>query len=598
MLNFFKNKRLWEYGCWTGVMIAAVFLSLSHILQDKYPFPGIRPWVAAASVVYILVFAVLIHRHRKNIAAVFLISYLLLGVVYFVAIPLLRAPDEPSHFLRAYEISHGYMLSDMDAQGHGGRTFSYNLYPANIGLDQVNVTQYDIWERYGEEKLSEREEFLIFWNTSLYAPVSYLPQALGIGIMRLFTDRIVWIGYAGRLVSFLIVGLLGFLAVRYVPVGKKVMCLLLLFPMNMQEAVSLAPDAMVTVLTCALISFVLYMRLEYTEKMKLHHYAMLYALCIAVGLYKIVYLPFCLFPFLIPQERFGGRKLYIRHALALGFLVVVSSLGWLSAAGAYLSDTWGADGDAQVRFILTQPFQYVKVLWNTMRLEGSNYLHNIIGADFGWLTIHVPKILVKLYAVLCLLVVLVCGEKVKANFLPVRAVSAFVVICVFILTFTSIYVQWNLPQAETVLGIQGRYFIPLIFPVWLALQGLLPEKWTVHLQPEKLREHIPAVMVLLVGIQLCMFSDIFTQTIGEYGGGWRNEANGRRYWISEEEYLQEEWYRWKGDWYYFGADGYMLTDTWIEGADGVYYVSENGAMLAGTTAPDGSVLDEDGRKIE
>ncbi len=590
MAERFRHKFVYEYLLWIVLSAISFVIAAAHIMQDEYPFSRFRIWIVLAAAAGEAVFVLVLWKSRRNMAAVFLSSYLIFGSFYFMAVPLFRVPDELTHFLRAYEISEGHMLSDMNADGLGGRELSYNLNPENIGLDQTNTTQFDIWERYGKERLSDENAFLVFWNTSLYAPVSYLPQSLGIGFMRLITDRIVWIAYAGRITTFLAAGLIGFLAVKYIPFGKKAMLLLLLLPMNMQESVSLAPDSMVTALTCALISFVLYMRYVRTERMQRSHYAMLYILCILIGLYKIVYLPFCLFPFLIPEERFGGKRAYLFHALVLGSLVAVISLGWLMTAGSYLSDIWGADSDAQVQFILSDPVRYLGILWNTIRLEGTKYLYNIVGMDYGWLTIHISKGIVIAYAVLCLAAMFLPGEEAPESFRPMRLTALTVTVFVCLLIFTSIYVQWNVPQAETVLGIQGRYFIPLVFPVYLLFHGLIrPIRKEVSLS-------VPC-MLLVFGLQLCILSDIFSVCIGEYGGGWQEDAGGSRYWISEKEYVRDKWYQSEGQWYYFDESGYPLKDTWVEGEQGDYYLSESGAMLTDTVTPDGYLVDEKGRRM-
>lgn len=41
----------------------------------------------------------------------------------------------------------------------------------------------------------------------------------------------------------------------------------------------------------------------------------------------------------------------------------------------------------------------------------------------------------------------------------------FIVFSVFILINTSLYIQWTSPQAGMIDGIQGRYFLPIIFMI-------------------------------------------------------------------------------------------------------------------------------------
>ena len=94
----------------------------------------------------------------------------------------------------------------------------------------------------------------------MYAPTSYLPQAVGIRIADLFTDRPMVLAYAGRIANMLMFGLLFFFAIRLTPVGKNFLVLLGLVPVNIQSANSMSADALALALTVALASFVLAMR--------------------------------------------------------------------------------------------------------------------------------------------------------------------------------------------------------------------------------------------------------------------------------------------------------------------------------------------------
>lgn len=77
--------------------------------------------------------------------------------------------------------------------------------------------------------------------------------------------------------------------------------------------------------------------------------------------------------------------------------------------------------------------------------------------------------------------------------------------------------------------------------------------------------------------------------------GWQQEADGR-YWYRNEDgsYPQNTWFR-EGDvWYFFGGDGYMAADTYIEWGGETYYLKNDGALLTGGHAPDGRMADADG----
>ena len=52
-------------------------------------------------------------------------------------------------------------------------------------------------------------------------------------------------------------------------------------------------------------------------------------------------------------------------------------------------------------------------------------------------------------------------------------VYTLIALSVTALTFTAIYVQYNALKAPLVEGIQGRYFVPLLFPLGFVLSSIL-----------------------------------------------------------------------------------------------------------------------------
>jgi D-alanyl-D-alanine carboxypeptidase len=55
-------------------------------------------------------------------------------------------------------------------------------------------------------------------------------------------------------------------------------------------------------------------------------------------------------------------------------------------------------------------------------------------------------------------------------------------------------------------------------------------------------------------------------------------------------YLNEQ----NGGWYFFGGDGAMKRNAWVEWKGEYYYVGSDGRMLTNTTTPDGYRVDANG----
>ena len=155
-------------------------------------------------------------------------------------------PDETAHFWRAFEISIGGFVSEPI-----GNSFGAVLPRAVINChDRTAVID---WKDMVEHAFPE---------SSLYSPVSYLPQSVGILLARCFTGRVCILYYAGRLFNFITAFILSLLALKKIPFGRKILFVILCMPMTLQEMISLAPDAFVNSMSFAVIAFVLHCAYE------------------------------------------------------------------------------------------------------------------------------------------------------------------------------------------------------------------------------------------------------------------------------------------------------------------------------------------------
>ena len=302
-----------------------------------------------------------------------------MSICTLAAVPAFNSPDEYSHYLRSYEVSRGYLTSE----GNGGndlfsygRTFNSGLVPEFSAKDHVSL--WDIGENVDQRIDREKTQFYGFGNTALYAPTSYLPQAVGIRIADLFTDRPMVLAYAGRIANMLMFGLFFFFAIRLTPVGKNFLVLLGLVPVNIQSANSMSADALALALTVALAAFVLAMRYKQKEVMCVRQLIWMYVLTGFLCLCKVVYMPFCLLLFLIPKERFRSRKNYWFHVVCAGTVILILSFGWLAIASRYLCESQpGVDTAAQLVGILKDPAAFVLTFVRSLDNFGVTYLTEI-----------------------------------------------------------------------------------------------------------------------------------------------------------------------------------------------------------------------------
>ncbi len=179
--------------------------------------------------------------------------FLLLSTVFGLLLVFITPPaivgDEPNHFFRAYQISQGHLTAQEYGDLRGGwlpksvfetcRNLVGDIeFHPNVKFDQ------SMFRKYESVPLNESDVMFVgFANTAMNTPVPYVPQAIAITIGRSGNLSPLIILYYPRLFNLAAFIGLCFLAVRKIPIGKWMLCALLLTPSAMFQSASASADA-------------------------------------------------------------------------------------------------------------------------------------------------------------------------------------------------------------------------------------------------------------------------------------------------------------------------------------------------------------------
>ncbi len=412
---------------------------------------------------------VILQKKNGKPEYLFAFLYFFLGILYMFINPLYAIPDEAAHFERIYGISEGYFISEGPDGGIGtGSRLPENLLYGNRGASMKIMDIFD-----GKDvKLSDKKVFMDYWASALYSPFTYTAQVLGVMVGKLFSSKIFFIAYCGRFAAWMAAGCILFLAIRYIPFGKHILVAVSLLPMNLHEAISLAGDTFTFAVSVAFFSFVLYLRYTKKDTMGIKEYVLLYVLLFFIASCKIVYVPLCMLAFLIPVERFGCRRNYIKHVTMSILEVALTSGIWLIISMYILDGRSDGKSVEQVRYLLSHPLSYVEAIVNTTITYGEGLVKTMLGASLGWLNIAVNSGIIAMVAV-NLAYICIHEEgiwKDEESKWP-RICTAGSIVCAILVMYTSLYVQWTELGKNIIDGLQGRYFIPVLFPLLLSLKN-------------------------------------------------------------------------------------------------------------------------------
>lgn len=437
------------------------------------------------NIVTILILGLFIFK-KISINKTFLIVTIMLGIFYVFAIPIYRGHDEHAHFYRAYEISQGIFNTKIEDE-ESVTTIPEAFEETTPEGEACNITYYrNVIDFLGVD-INEDETMTV--NASymaVYSPIPYIPQALTIGILNIFTDNVAIIFYGARIVNLLVSVFLLYFAMKLIPFGKKMIFLITILSTTMVQISSLSPDALTLTSSILFVAYVLKLWYE-KRKITKKEVSKLTILGIVVALCKIVYIPFVFLVLILPKKSYKDKKNYTLSVITMIVIPILINLIWLAIANTHLSLIDNNKSSVQTANILTNIPEYIRTVAYTLQyimdktltalFGGGGMTHNTSAVGNGFITV-IPMILLFVFEILF-------DEKLKINLeMKAKVIISIISLAIIGLIFTSLYVQWSPLKWFFVDGVQGRYFLPLLLPltILLAQNNLVKQKGNIHLK--------------------------------------------------------------------------------------------------------------------
>ena len=455
-----KNKK--QICIYFFVMLISFFHFFVEIKKSEYKMLFILLSMAILFIEALIFLFIILKEKKIKIQNVFLILSIFLGITYMFAMPLEVIPDENGHFFRAYNISDGHLITDKNSENQGA---AYIPKSAVHIFDITNLqSTYNYIDDFKEELDYEKnnENNTTFTNVggqALYSPICYIPQVIGILVGKILKLPMLFICYLTRLFNLATWIAIIYFTLKFLPSNKLAILMLIMLPVNIQQAASCSADALTNCISFAIVAYVLYY-IETKKKISKISYVIASCLAILMSMCKIVYLPICLIYYLIPKECFNNNKDKLLKVTVLGIFVTVINLIWLKISSTYLFQVnEGVDGEQQALFILSNPFRFLYLVWISIYTYGAGYLYNF--NSIGSYNIPLSGFYYALYYFIIFFVIIF--DSFNQNITKyTKFLIAFIIIVSVLLTFASLYVQWCSVGAPIIDGVQGRYFIPLL----------------------------------------------------------------------------------------------------------------------------------------
>ncbi len=414
-------------------------------------------------------------RSRAKVENFILLTVLIFGLAMIVLIPPGAGYDEEDHLLRVWELSS---FSFIPGQLTPHEMKYPTLFRDLAYRQQANsgIMDPDFWKQYAQTPLYEHGFIRRELKTkSVYSPALLLPQAIVMRLGRSTGAPALPVLYTCRFAGLLSYLILIWLALRWIPFGKWILVVLALSPMALFQAATVTPDAISNGIGFLFIAGTL--QLAKSEEIDWKKCGTLILLVFLLFLAKVNLTALILLPFLlIPPARFSQKRIYI---LLLGTTVILFLLevaGWNLIATTHSNALLANDANAgaQLRYILDHPLVFPTILLKDPFINGWAYLQGWING-YGYLYWTAPQI-VSIFFLLSLGAVLLFdstrGQVNKKD----QIIFLLVFLAGYLATAVPLYLTFTTVGLNELLGVQGRYFIPLALLPVLVLASILAAK--------------------------------------------------------------------------------------------------------------------------
>lgn len=437
----------------------------------------------------------------EKIHVYFAVFCSLLGVMFIVAQPAATfySWDDQIHFQQTVDwfggsitYSNGeYNMSDANVSDSAGRKA---IHSAEEKQQQINYLNSDVEHNYTKTTSSFPS----------FDKISYLPMAIGYNLCKLIHLPFIVSFQIGKIFNLLFYVLLLAYAIKTSKIGKRLITVIALIPVNVFLASNYSYDPAVFVGITIFLVHTFNLFLDKTTKFDFKTALIMIASMSYACFAKAIYAPFMLLLLLIPKERFKNVKQ--SRLIKLGFTLIAGMLFILPMfSGGSVSDPRGGDTSFsdQTITILEHPLDYATVLKST---AADQFSTELIGAFSTTNFAYLNKIDEKsnLYLILIILLIFVFITDNKGNNLTIKQRLAILGITILniVLIWTALYLSFTPVGLNTINGVQGRYFLPLLLPLLIALQ---PKNVQNKINPKLYNLLIVAIPVIVIIIAIYTF---------------------------------------------------------------------------------------------
>ena len=419
-------------------------------------------YILISIIPFVIVIANIIWNCKKGIFEKIIISFLIpVGMMYAFFLAPSYVPDEHAHIWKALEISQGKLITNIDENGD-----SLESIPAFFEDNRIpNIKRYGQFNDAIREKTDYNDLVEVENPAKAYAPIIYIASAFAFWIAKVIGLNGIMAIYLARLFNFIIFLIFSYLAIKLIPAGKWIIATILFFPITLQQAASISADSILNSLSLFYVCYTLYI-CKKADKISIWQKIMYIAIGIIIAISKIVYIPLVGISLLLIGNKKISKKekgifitISIVSAILFGIFWFLFMQKYAGSGDNTYNELNQVDLKGQIINIIKNPQILFTAIYNT--IKDGLYLDSAIGNYMGWLNIETAHIVI--YTFIMLFILSPFLEKGEVEYSKWEKIwGVLIYVGTYLLIIFAAYLSWTTVGKDTVMGVQGRYFIPVI----------------------------------------------------------------------------------------------------------------------------------------
>lgn len=407
----------------------------------------------------VLLAFILPYCFKTKFFVTFLVVTGLLLIAYTIVLPINSAPDEDYHYMQGYRLSDWQFGINATDDNIPMRSDDYKTIQiisqnptkenyikifAGIGRHADDTQLVDVKARHGS------------WN----GPSCWF-SSLGITISRVAGFNGITTFYFARFFNLLFYLLLCTLAVAIAPVRKGFFAIASILPMALNLGSSASYDVEMYPMAFLIVACWLYFLCR-EQKIPIWKWVLFSIPVLLLAPCK-TYIFICFLPIFIPTRKFGSR---LKSILCKTIQALLSVALFIIETGGFADKRINNvfEGRFTASHLLANIGQSLMITGNSLVVNKGTWSKWLLGSTLGPLTVGVDDLWIFMFCIF--LVIASFWTKEEYDKMPERfGKYKMPIAAICLLVFGGIIYAgfaWSYYNAESVRGIQGRYFLPLL----------------------------------------------------------------------------------------------------------------------------------------